>query len=192
MPFTFARWLDPQIQFEAVQATMTAAMLTVGLVRPDKDASEGEMWDCVKDAKLISWKHQARNLAYLRRFALRGDSKNSLGVMWIGAQLNGRDYRITCNLLTGPERKQLAAQLASVGRAIDPQSFSGDAFAYKARSIRLSNWAGRAPTASNGADNDALPRAINVGSFYANAMAPTPIDAQDHQEAIEEEIYANA
>ncbi len=86
MPFTFARWLDPQIQFQAIQQTMTAAVLTLGFVKPEKDASGGELWNAMKDLKLITWKHQARNLVYLRRFALRSDSKNTLGVLWIGAQ----------------------------------------------------------------------------------------------------------
>jgi hypothetical protein len=196
MPFTFARWLDPMIQAPAVQQTVIAAMLTVGFVKPEKDASEGGMWDAMKDLKLITWRHQARDMIFLRRFALRGDSKNRLGVLWIGAQLNGQDYRITCNLLEGPERERLARQLAFANMALGTSAWGGDAYAFKARSIRESNWAGRAPAAvaqDEDAQNDAPPSGIG-GHYGAMTFAPSNGELY-FNEAVEDEaeegVYFN-
>jgi len=196
MAFTFARWLDPQVQFQTIQQTMTAAMLTVGFVKPEKDASKGELWECMKDLQLVTWRHQARDLVYLRRFALRSDSKNSLGVLWIGAQLNGENYRITFNLLPAAERERLARQLSFANMALGT-SWGIDAYAYKARSIRRSDWAGRAPraaTSDDDGDNDAPARTIGGGGFYATVFTPTEVEAIDHREAVEEaaeETYFN-
>jgi hypothetical protein len=184
MPFTFARWLDPMIQAPAVQQTVIAAMLTVGFVKPEKDASEGEVWAAMKDLQMITWRHQARDLLFLRRFSLRGDSKNSLGVLWIGAQLNGQDYRITCNLLEAAERERMGRQLAFANLALGTSEWGGDAYAFKARSIRRSNWAGRAPDAAP-SDADAPPASMG-GSFYATTFAPAQGDEMYFNETVED------
>ncbi len=195
MPFTFARWLDPRLQFPAVQHTIMAAMRTVVFVPRDKDASEGDMWYATKDLNLITWRHQARDMVYLRRFDLRADSKNRLGVMWIGAQLNGKDYRITCNLLDEVGRAKLWLNLKAAEVGDGPDLLGADAFAYKARSIRLSTWAGRAPHAAVGSDDDNEAPPASMGG-YANTMDFMPSSGELHfNEAVEDEgedeVYSN-
>lgn len=190
MPFTFARWLDPVVQAPTVQTNIVAALMTAGFVKRDKDASQGELWQVMQQWGWITCAHQARDLIFVRRYALRHSARNAGTVMWIGVQLNGRDYRISCDQVFGDERVRLGRLLEFGGLGIGTNHFGDDALDFKARSIRLSHWAARRPEAS-GTDENAAPPAPIGDILYSNVNHPANQEPLDHNEVVEDEIEIN-
>jgi hypothetical protein len=202
MPFTFARWLDPMIQAPTIQTTIVGAIVTIGFVKPDKDASHGAVWAALQDWDWVTHARQASGMVYLRRFALRPSKTNPLGVMWVGAQLNGVNYRITFDALGADERARMGRLLNFAGLNVGRCSLGADGLGFRARSIRRSNWAGKVPPAAvfNDADyaDDAppAPPAPISGEVYFNVNAPqqqsTEVYFNEVMEDEAEEAYSNA
>ena len=207
MPFTFAHHLDPMVRAPAIQRTIVGALITCGFVKPAKDDSHGAIWAALQDWNWVTHSHQPSGMIFLRRFALRSSRHNHLGVLWIGAQLDGVDYRISCDGLQPEERARMGRLLAFAGLAIGRCSLDSDGLGFKARSIRLSRWAGRSPDGARSdisgrqgawddgdAESDAPPAPMG-GGFYQTNHGPQAQDTYLHHDEVvadESEIYSNA
>ncbi len=193
MPFTFARYLDPMIQAPTIQSTIVASLLSLPLLDPSRDASGGEVLRVMRDWNWMTWKCQARDLVFIRRFKLKPDGKNPVGKLWIGIELNMQAYRITCEGLTGQALIAFQKQLTTQGLSVKHVEF-GPNQCCRVRSIVKSAWAARAPSRlARVEENDVPPPRPMGNELYWNDSAlvlDTSVDSQEElveqqQEAVQ-------
>lgn len=151
MPFTFANGLDPKIQAPVIQQKLVACLLTLPFVPEAADDSMGKVWRAMQDWGWVTWAQQTQGLIFVRRYKLKPDGANPFGKMWIGIQLNGVDYRVTCQGLDPTETARMLRQLQFVGLGLPDRLEMIGLCGYRARSIRRSAWAGRMPGTGSGA-----------------------------------------
>lgn len=143
MPITFADCADPMLRVPTMQGTVTAALLTLGLVPPAADASRGALWRAVS---LHGWDGAlgGERLVRVRRIGLKARGRRGDGSLMIGVALEGAHWRIACEAVAEPEQAGLGAllrELAASSRAPCPLG----APLFRAACVAASAWAAGMP-----------------------------------------------
>lgn len=148
MAFTFARCVDPALAEPDLQTTIVGALLTLGLVEPERDESHGTLRHAVADLSWRTWDGMDAEMLFIRRARLWPAADDGDVWLWIGVELGGEAYRIAC-AQTGPAmRPRIVREIAALGvadRCFWPSRSGG----FHARIIGASRWAA-VPAAEGG------------------------------------------
>ncbi|WP_372622732.1 hypothetical protein [Falsiroseomonas sp.] len=148
MPFTFARCLDPEIAQPGLQTKIVGALLTLGLVTPERDASRGDLRRAMEDLAWLTWNGEDEDPLFIRRARLWPGQEGFAPRLWIGVELEGASYRIACARTEEADRLAVAGELARLGLAGSPWCDAGTA-GFHALAVRSSRWAA-APVGGRG------------------------------------------
>jgi hypothetical protein len=146
MAFTFARCVDAALAEPELQTTIIGALLTLGLVEPERDESRGALRQAVADLAWLTWNGRDADMLFIRR--ARSAPGGGDAWLWIGVEHGSAAYRIAC-APTGPAmRPRIVREVAAVGvadRCFWPSRTGG----FHARIISASRWAA-APATEGG------------------------------------------
>ncbi len=144
MPITFADCADPMLRVPTMQGTVTAALLTLGLVPPAEDASRGALWSAV------SWHGwdggwEGQRLVRVRRIGLKARGRRGDGSLMIGVALEGAHWRIACEAVAEPEQAGLGALLRDLAASPRAPWLPLRAPLFRAAGVAASAWAAGTP-----------------------------------------------
>ncbi|WP_270936679.1 hypothetical protein [Falsiroseomonas oryzae] len=140
MPFTFDRAVDAMLQVPAVQRSVVASLMTLGFVPPSRDSSCGEVWRVMRQWDWARCATPRANMIFVKRIARSTDTRNPLGRLLIGIELNGRPYRIACDGMAAAEQQRLARLVRQDGVPLGPVELDGTVL-FRACAIQPSLWA---------------------------------------------------
>ncbi len=170
MPITFADCADPMLRVPAMQATVAAALLTLGLVRPSQDASAGALWRAVCDWDWVDQAVPGRPTLRVRRIGLKARARRGDGSLMIGVELAGAHWRIACQAAAERDRATLAGMLGQLALSLEERRLLR-ALLFRAAGAVPSDWAAGVPRGVGRVQ----PRIIPADMRTAPLMAGAPL-----------------
>ncbi|QYU66844.1 hypothetical protein J4558_18020 [Leptolyngbya sp. 15MV] len=146
-------------------ATVVAALLTLGLVPPDQDESQGAVWRAVRDGAWGDAPEPGRAVLRVRRIGLKARGRRRDGSLMIGVALEGRCWRVACDGIAPPAGLGWAMPAGRQPGAPPGEPRPGRAPWFRARAVAASRWA------ALGASDGGLPSAPGCALRALSAAA---------------------